>query len=99
VAPTGNLATGAVSSFEEHPLPRLFEAGVRVALSADDPLLFCITTSGEYDVAREQFGFDEGMLKELRQNAWQGAFCSAEERIEGLARLGVVPTGDWGLRT
>lgn len=99
VAPTGNLATGAVSSFEEHPLPRLFEAGVRVALSADDPLLFCTTTSGEYDVAREQFGFDEGVLKELRQNAWQGAFCSAEERIEGLARLGVVPTGDWGLRT
>ena len=100
VAPTGNLATGAVSSFEEHPLPRLLEAGVRAALCADDPLLFRTTTSGEYAVARDQFGFDEATLKTLRQNAWEGAFCTAEERIEGLARLGVGPSddGSYGLR-
>jgi adenosine deaminase len=94
VAPTGNLATGAVSSFAEHPLPRLLEAGVRVALCADDPLLFCTTTSGEYAVAREQFGFDEELLTTLAQNSWQGAFCTAEERMEGLARLGIAPSDD-----
>jgi adenosine deaminase len=99
VAPTGNLLTRAVTSFDEHPLPRLFEAGVRVALCADDPLLFCTTTSGEYAVARERFGFDEDMLKTLTKHAWQGAFCTPEERMDGLARLGVAPTGDWGLRT
>lgn len=94
VAPTGNLATGAVASFAEHPLLRLFEAGVRVSLCADDPLLFDTTTSGEYAVAREHFGFDEEMLKTLKQNAWEGAFCTPEERIEGLAGLGVVRADD-----
>jgi adenosine deaminase len=100
VAPTGNLLTGAVSSFAEHPLPRLFEAGVRVALCADDPLLFCTTTSGEYAVARERFGFNEDMLRALSQHAWQGAFCTQEERMDGLARLGVAPLNDdsYGLR-
>ena len=90
VAPTGNVATGAVSSFAEHPLPRLLEAGVRATLCADDPLLFSTTTSGEYAVAGRQFGFDEDVLSTLRRHAWEGAFCTPEERIDGLARLGVV---------
>ncbi|MGH9399714.1 MAG: adenosine deaminase [Thermoanaerobaculia bacterium] len=92
VAPTGNLATGAVASLAEHPLPRLFEAGVRVALAADDPLLFGTTTSGEYAVARERFGFDDASLTQLAEHAWQGAFCTPEERLAGLARLGVATT-------
>jgi adenosine deaminase len=91
VAPTGNLATGAVASLAEHPLPRLFEAGVRVALAADDPLLFGTTTSGEYTVAREQLGFDSASLAQLAEHAWRGAFCTPEERIAGLERLGVQP--------
>ncbi len=87
VAPTGNVATAAVPSFEEHPLPRLFEAGVRVALSADDPLLFSTTTSGEYAVAREQLGFDTDSLETLAENAWRGAFCSTVQRRNGIQKL------------
>ena len=89
VAPTGNLATGAVSRWDEHPLPRLYEAGVRVALAADDPLLFATTTSGEYAVSRERFGFDEATLTLLAEHAWRGAFCTAQQRRDGLERLGV----------
>jgi len=92
VAPTGNLATGAVRRWDEHPLPRLCEAGVRVALGADDPLLFDTMTSGEYAVARERFGFDEATLGLLAEHAWRGAFCSTEERQEGLGRMGITVT-------
>ncbi len=87
VAPTGNVATGAVSGFESHPLPRLLEAGVRVALSADDPLLFGTTTAGEYRVARDRFGLDAATLDRLARNAWHAAFCGERERREGLAGL------------
>jgi len=87
VAPTGNIATGAVESFEKHPLPRLIEAGVRVALSADDPLLFATTTANEYRVARERFGLSDETLRKLAENSWRGAFCSDSDREEGLARL------------
>ncbi len=38
VALTSNVRLGVVPSIEEHPLPRMLEAGVRVSLNADDEL-------------------------------------------------------------
>lgn len=87
VAPSGNVATGAVTGFEKHPLPRLLAAGVRVALSADDPLLFATSTAGEYAVARDRFGLDASTLAALARNAWHAAFCGDDERQRGLAGL------------
>jgi adenosine deaminase len=63
---------------------------VRLALGADDPLLFATTTSGEYAVARERFGLDEATLALLTEHAWRGAFCTTEERLAGLERLGAA---------
>ena len=87
VAPTGNVATGAVKSFEEHPLLRLIEAGVRVALCADDPLLFATTTANEYRVARERLGLGALELRRLAENTWRAAFCSKPQREAGIAAL------------
>ena len=87
MAPSGNVATGATRSFEEHPLPRLLNAGVRVALSADDPLLFGTTTAGEYLVARERLGLGNPELRKLAENSWRGAFCAEGERAAGVAAL------------
>ena len=74
VAPTSNVATGAVASFADHPLPRLLDAGVRVALSADDPLLFATSTSAEYAVLRDHFGLGDGDLDRLSENSWSAGF-------------------------
>ena len=90
MAPTGNVVTGAVAGFDDHPLPRLLEAGVRIALSADDPLLFATTTTNEYRVARERFGLSEATLQRLAENSWRAAFCAAGEREAGLSAL-----SDW----
>jgi adenosine deaminase len=87
VAPSGNVRTGAVASLEAHPLPCLLEAGVRVALCADDPLLFETTTLAEYRLARDVLKMDERALRTLAENSWHAAFCSATERREGLAGL------------
>lgn len=87
VAPSGNLITGAVARWEDHPLPRLLEAGVPVALSADDPLLFATDTSREYAVARDRLGLSPAALKSCAENAWRAAFCSEAEREAGLRRL------------
>jgi len=87
VAPSGNVATGAVGSLETHPLRRLLASGVRVALSADDPLLFATTTAGEYRVARERLGLDDSELRRLAENSWRTAFCSQRQRDAGLAAL------------
>ncbi len=95
VAPSGNVATGAVAGFQAHPLLRLLEAGVRVALSADDPLLFATTTAGEFRVARDRFNLEPSSLRKLAENGWHAAFCGERERREGLAGLeGRDPTAE-----
>jgi adenosine deaminase len=65
----------------------LLASGVRVALSADDPLLFATTTAGEYRVARERLGVKEPELRRLAENSWRTAFCSQRRRDAGLAAL------------
>jgi adenosine deaminase len=67
-----------------HPLRRLLDAGVRVTLSADDPILFGTTTQGEYSLAREKLGLSDEELRRLAGNAWHAAFCTREQREAGL---------------
>jgi adenosine deaminase len=86
VAPSSNRITGA-AALADHPLRRLAEGGVRVALSADDPLFFATTTRREYDVARTELGLEADALRRCAESAWHGAFCSPEERRAGLEAL------------
>jgi adenosine deaminase len=67
-------------SYEDHPLPRLAEAGVRIALGSDDPPYFGASIGGEYAVCRERFGFDDDMLRAITRTAIEAAFC--EERLK-----------------
>jgi adenosine deaminase len=90
VAPTSNRITGAAPKAEPHPLRRLVEAGVRVALSADDPLFFQTTTAREYRIAREEIGLDEANLRLCAENAWSAAFCPPAEKEAGLAGVGAA---------
>jgi adenosine deaminase len=75
VCPTSNVVLGIYSSYEEHPLPRLLEAGVRVTLGSDDPPYFGASIGGEYAVCRERLGLDDETLRRITQTAVEGAFC------------------------
>lgn len=48
VCPTSNVRLGRVPSLAKHPIRRLFDAGVRVTVGTDDPLIFGCTLSGEF---------------------------------------------------
>ena len=75
VCPTSNVATNVFESFETHPLARLHEAGVKLTLGSDDPPYFGATIGGEYAVARERFGLEEGELRVITRTAVQGSFA------------------------
>jgi len=87
ISPTSNVATGVVGSIEEHPLPRLLDAGVRVAIGADDPLFFATTTAREHQLLRDQLGFGERTMRQLAENSWRAAFLSSSERDRRLAEI------------
>jgi adenosine deaminase len=73
--PTSNVATRVFPSFEEHPLRTLYEAGVKLTLGSDDPPYFGCSIGGEYAVARERFGFEEGELRGITRTAVGASFA------------------------
>jgi adenosine deaminase len=85
--PTSNVVLGLYPSYEQHPLRRLSEAGVRVTLGSDDPPYFGATIAGEYEVCAERMGFSEDELRQITGNAIDSAFCDDELRDALLARL------------
>ena len=71
---TSNVRTGAVASLAEHPVKRLYDAGVPIILNTDDPALFGCTLTSEYELARKEFGFTAEQLAGLARNAFAYAF-------------------------
>jgi adenosine deaminase len=54
---------------ESHPVKKLFDAGVRLSLNTDDPVLFKTNLSFEYVQAMIYFKFDLNMLKQCTMAA------------------------------
>ncbi|HEY9233417.1 MULTISPECIES: amidohydrolase family protein [Phenylobacterium] len=48
ICPTSNLKLGRVERLEDHPIRRLHDAGVRVTVNTDDPLMFGLSLSEEF---------------------------------------------------
>jgi adenosine deaminase/aminodeoxyfutalosine deaminase len=71
---TSNLVTGVVKRLENHPVRRLFEAGVPIVLNSDDPAMFRCSLTGEYQLAKDRFGFTEAELHSVAGNAFRYAF-------------------------
>jgi aminodeoxyfutalosine deaminase len=71
---TSNLVTGVVKRIEDHPVRRLYDAGVPIVLNTDDPAMFRCTLVGEYRLAAKQFGFSEAELRGVVANGFRYAF-------------------------
>jgi adenosine deaminase len=69
VCPTSNVALGVAPSPAQVPLRPLVEAGVPVALGADDPLLFGPRLAAQYEIARHAHGFSDAELAALARTS------------------------------
>jgi adenosine deaminase len=80
VCPASNVALGVYREPEDVPLRRLLDAGVLVALGADDPLLFGSRLADQYVTARDVHGLDDGALAELARMSVRASRAPADLR-------------------
>jgi aminodeoxyfutalosine deaminase len=71
---SSNVRTGAVASLADHPVRRLFDAGVPIILNTDDPALFDCTLESEYDLAARAFAFTTDELNAIAADSIRYAF-------------------------
>ena len=87
VCPISNLRTGAVASLDEHPLPRLVEAGVLCSISTDDPAMFDTDLTRDYEAAQRlgldpRAAFDAGVAGALADEELKAALRAVGDAHE-----------------
>lgn len=87
VCPASNVALGVAAAAHEVPLLTLLEAGVPVALGADDPLLFGPRLTAQYELARQVHGLPDTGLAALARMSVHGSAAPPEVRTRLLAGI------------
>ena len=78
VCPSSNLATRAVASIEEHPLPTFVAAGVPVTINSDDPPMFSTDLNHEYALAADLLGLDQAGVTDLAKAAVAASYAPSQ---------------------
>jgi adenosine deaminase len=74
VCPLSNVRLRCVESLEEHPLPRLLEAGVLVTINSDDPAYFGGYVAENYHALQQALGLDMATLETMARNSLAASF-------------------------
>lgn len=68
IALTSNLLLTTFRDLKSHPIRQLFQAGVPVTLSTDDPAFFNTDLTREYELARDEVGLSLEQLWDINMN-------------------------------
>lgn len=74
VCVTSNFQIRSVPSIKEHPIRRLFDAGVRVTVNSDNMTVSGTNVRKELELVKEVFGFTDEEVKRLQEYAWEARF-------------------------
>ncbi len=87
VCPGSNVALGLYPDFRRHPIGQLFDRGVKVTVSTDDPPFFHTTMAREYELLNRAFDWDEGVFDKIARTALDAAFCDADTKAKIAKKL------------
>jgi len=87
VCPSSNVALGVAPDAESVPIRTLFEAGVPIALGADDPVLFGRRLVKQYEIARDVHAFTPAELAELARQSVRASAAPPDTRARLLSAI------------
>ncbi len=74
VCVTSNYQTKVVQSIEEHPVKKLFDAGVRVTVNSDNMTVSSTNIHKEIKILKERLGFTDEDIKKMQEYAEEARF-------------------------
>lgn len=74
VCVTSNYHTKVVPSIAEHPIRKLFDAGVRVTVNSDNMTASGTNLAREIGILKSVFGFTDEELSKINEYAWEARF-------------------------
>ncbi len=96
VCPTSNDLLQVIDTIDDHPLPRLRKAGLRVCLNTDDPGWFATDLVNELTVATERLGVGLGDHLSMQRDAVAASFASPATKRQTLLALDAISDSDQG---
>jgi adenosine deaminase len=90
VCPISNVAVKVVDRIEDHPLPRLIEAGITVTVNSDDPAYFGGYVGDNYQELADGLGLGPPQLVALARNSIEASFLDPVRKSGLLAELEAV---------
>lgn len=79
---TSNLRTGAVGRYEDHPVKGWIEKGIPVSISTDDPGVFGVTLTQEYQILADKLGLGPSEIIALQVGAIDSLFLPETGKAE-----------------
>lgn len=87
VCPLSNVKLKVVPRLQEHPLERMFSAGLAVTINSDDPAYFGGYVAENYARTARALDLSDRTLLSLARGSFEAAFLSPERRARCLAEL------------
>jgi adenine deaminase len=90
VCPISNHKLMPGISLANHPIRKLFDAGVKVTVNTDDPISFGNSLTDDYVALVEKSGFSRRELVQLARNGFEVALLADERKNSWLDQLNAV---------
>jgi adenosine deaminase len=87
ICPTSNVQTNLCERYEDHPIDRLYRAGVSVGVNTDARTISNVTLTEEYERLRRHFGWGKKELLACNLEAARAAFAPEPVRERLAAKL------------
>jgi adenosine deaminase len=76
ICPSSNVQTRAVSSIDDHPIDRLYRAGVPVGISTDTRAVTNVRLTQEYERLQNTYGWTLADLEKVNRSALDASFAT-----------------------
>ena len=84
ICPISNVRTGSISSIKDHPVRKLYDAGVKICINTDDNGMFGTSILEDYELMSREFGFEKEDFERCNKWALEASFLPKDikDRVE-----------------